>query len=192
MPQNLREKSDYATPAANVMSFAFMTRSAALCDKPDELLKSISEETAAVKRGKLSIYFTAGLETLRGKKLLETVLRRPWCFSTAVLTNVGDPTRRFGADLSALRARTGRGRRRVAAHDDVAAAAPVDASRLLGDELRGDTFARIEARLELVFGGRRARSAGALPGAVASHRRARLSGAHSAVRTIAAACPIVL
>jgi hypothetical protein len=97
MPQNLRSSSaDYATPAANIMSFAFVSRAAHLCDAPDELLESIREETEAVRRGKLSLYFLGGLATLQARGLQTRVLDSQMVFATAVLTNLGDPTHRFG------------------------------------------------------------------------------------------------
>ncbi len=100
MPQNLRSAADYTMPAANVMSFAFVTRAAHLCDAPEEMLESIREETEAVRRGRLSLYFLGGLGALQSNGLLKTVLNRPFCFATAVLTNLGDPTRRFGTSFA--------------------------------------------------------------------------------------------
>ena len=82
-------------PAANAMSFSFVTRGANACDDPAKLLASIREETDAVRRGKLSLYFLGSLDTLQSLGLLARVLRRDFCFATAVLTNLGDSTRRF-------------------------------------------------------------------------------------------------
>ena len=96
MPQNLRSNADYMMPAANVMSFAFVTRGAQWCDAPAELLDSIREETAAVRKGQLSLYFLGGLAALQANRLQNFVLNRRFCFATAILTNIGDPTRRFG------------------------------------------------------------------------------------------------
>jgi hypothetical protein len=100
MPQNLRSNSDYSMPAANVMSFAFVTRRAHQCDDPAALLESIREETAAVRKGHLSLYFLGGLETLQANRLLDLVLNRQLCFASAILTNVGNPIRRFGTSFA--------------------------------------------------------------------------------------------
>jgi hypothetical protein len=100
MPQNLRSNADYAMPAANVMSFAFVTRSAPWCDRPAALLESIREETAAVRKGQLSRYFLGGLAALQANRLLDFVLNRRLCFATTILTNIGDPTRRFGTTFA--------------------------------------------------------------------------------------------
>jgi hypothetical protein len=95
MPQNLRGPDDGRMPAANVMSFAFVTRRAKLCDSPQKLLHSIRVETEAVKRGLLSLYFIGGLFSLQSLGILPWLLKRRLCFATAVLSNLGYPTRRF-------------------------------------------------------------------------------------------------
>lgn len=97
MPQNLRERADRAMPAANLLGFAFVTRRADQCRAPRELLASISEETEAVRRGQLSRYFIGGLAAVQSAGLLRRVLDSSLCFSTVILTNLGDPTRRFVA-----------------------------------------------------------------------------------------------
>jgi hypothetical protein len=100
MPQNLRTNEDYSMPAANVMSFAFVTRRAHLCDAPGAMLESLREETDAVRRGRLSLYFLGGLESLQSNGLLKPVLNGSFCFASAILTNVGDPTRRLGTTFA--------------------------------------------------------------------------------------------
>jgi hypothetical protein len=102
MPQNLREREDRTLPAANVMSFAFVTRRADRCDDPDALLASIHEETTAVRKGKLSLYFLGSLGSLQSAGLLSWLLRRKLCFSTVVLTNLGESTRRFSTSCPRL------------------------------------------------------------------------------------------
>jgi hypothetical protein len=97
MPQNLRERDELAMPAAIAMSFAFVTRRADCCDDPIALLCSIREETEIIRRHKLSLFFLGGIASLQGAGLLNWLLRRRICFATAVLTNLGDPTRRFVA-----------------------------------------------------------------------------------------------
>ncbi len=97
MPQNLREREDETMPAAVAMSFAFITRRASMCDDPEKLLHSIRAETESIRRGKLSLYFLGGIAALQGSGMLSWILRRRACFATAVLTNLGNPTRRFVA-----------------------------------------------------------------------------------------------
>jgi hypothetical protein len=95
MPHSLRSREDAAMSAANAMSFAFLTRSARRCRRPAELLASIRAETARIRDEKLSLYFLGSIASLQSAGLLQWLLDRQLCFASAVLTNVGDPTRRF-------------------------------------------------------------------------------------------------
>jgi hypothetical protein len=97
MPQNLREEEDAGTPAANILSFAFLTRRASDCREPQRLLRSIQAETAAIKKYRLSLYFLAKLDRLVAANEMSEFLDRGHCFSTAVISNLGDPRRRFVA-----------------------------------------------------------------------------------------------
>jgi hypothetical protein len=97
MPQSLRGRDDAVMPAANAMSFAFITRRSDLCDAPHELLQSIHEETEAIRRNLQSIYFAKALAAFQSTWVLRWLLERRMCFATAVLTNLSDPTRRFVA-----------------------------------------------------------------------------------------------
>ena len=108
MPTNLRERDDWKMPAANVMSYALLTRSLAECrSSPDELLQSIHQETAAVKNWRLGEMFLQAIalgQSVPGMlPLLLSFFQR---FSTAVLSNLGDPTRRFTAKLPRRHGRT--------------------------------------------------------------------------------------
>jgi hypothetical protein len=47
----------------------------------------------------LSLYFFGALGTVQATGGFGWLMRRPVCFTTAVLTNLGDPTRRFVARL---------------------------------------------------------------------------------------------
>lgn len=95
MPQNLRERDDQATPAANMLGFAFITRRARRCEAPQTLLQSIHEETDAILRLQLSRYFLGSIASIRAASLLPFLLSRPLCFAGAVMTNIGNPQRRF-------------------------------------------------------------------------------------------------
>ena len=99
MPQNLREPEDAATPAANIMSFAFLTRRSDRCQDSRGLRKSVHTETEAIRRGRLSAYFLGSLATALAAGLLDRLLASRICFSTVVLSNFGVPTRRFVAEF---------------------------------------------------------------------------------------------
>jgi hypothetical protein len=91
VPTNLRRKKDYRMPAANVFSYAFLTRGARDCEHPARLLKSIHAEMAAIKREKRGVYYEAGLRLLcNWPGLLRRSLNRKRAFATAVFSNLGE------------------------------------------------------------------------------------------------------
>jgi hypothetical protein len=98
MPTDMRTADDYETPATNKVSCTFLTRRAAELDRPAELLRSIRRETVAIKnerRGSRFADMLAGGFAVKG--LAPALLRIPFCMATAILSNVGDPSRRFTA-----------------------------------------------------------------------------------------------
>ncbi len=97
MPQNLREPDDAAAPAANIMSFAFLTRRSDRCEDSRALLPSVRTETEAIRRGRLSAYFLGSLAMALSAGVLDKLLASRFCFSTVVLSNFGVPARRFVA-----------------------------------------------------------------------------------------------
>jgi hypothetical protein len=100
IPTNLRRAEDELMPAANVMSFTFVDRHTRDCQGSRELLESIRAETEAIKRGRLGLYFIAQLAILGAiPGGMPLVLGRRRCFATAVLSNVGDPTRAFSTQF---------------------------------------------------------------------------------------------
>lgn len=91
MPAALGGKEDASMPAANALSFAFLTRSARECDRPQELFDSVRRETDAIKRYRLGLYFLGGLAVgslVPG--LVPRMLRVNRSFATACLSNVGN------------------------------------------------------------------------------------------------------
>jgi hypothetical protein len=90
MPTNMRTKEDRFLPASSTLSFTFLTRAGSDCDRPDELLASVHEETSAIKHWQLGFVFVGGLEFAAGLPgLTSWVLGRPRCFATAVFSNMG-------------------------------------------------------------------------------------------------------
>jgi NRPS condensation-like uncharacterized protein len=90
MPMNLRDAADVRMPAANKMMMSFLRRTPFECSEPDELLRSVHDETTFIKR------------TRRGVRLLEVIrimiavtgkippkLLAKNSFATAVLSNLG-------------------------------------------------------------------------------------------------------
>ena len=96
MPTDLREKEEFLMPAANMTAYSFITRPDDACAMPKKLLRSIRDETLRIKyekRGKLFIDAVMASKHIPG--LLRFLLNRDRCLATLILSNVGDPTRRF-------------------------------------------------------------------------------------------------
>ncbi len=97
MPQNLRARSDDTMPAANKMSYAFLTRRARDLKDPKVLLEGIRLETKAIKEWSLGLYFIAGLSVVQMVPgLCRRLARGKRCFATTVLSNLGDFGRHLG------------------------------------------------------------------------------------------------
>lgn len=96
LPLSLRTPMDDDLPAANVLSFLFMTRRARDCDREDELLQFIHRETESVIQGEARLMFAHAVGLLlKAPGLLAGLLRVPACQATAILANVGDVRRQF-------------------------------------------------------------------------------------------------
>lgn len=96
IPMQLRESRDRRMPAANRMSFGFVTRTVQQCQDFTALQASIRGETQHMKSVRLGLDFLNGLGLLSTwPRIFDWVVRRPWCLATAVLTNVAEPARRF-------------------------------------------------------------------------------------------------
>lgn len=94
MPHDLRIAGDERLPAANVMSFGFITREVAESDGAD-ILPGVRDETQMVRQGRYALDFVQAMEEIDRTGRLETTVRKQRCLATAVLTNLSDPTRRF-------------------------------------------------------------------------------------------------
>jgi hypothetical protein len=99
MPQNLREPEDSATPTANIMSFAFLTRRANCCESAAALMPALHAEAEAIRRDRLSVFFLGSLAAALSAGVLDKLLASKICFSTVVLSNLGLPSRRFVAQF---------------------------------------------------------------------------------------------
>jgi hypothetical protein len=95
MPTNQRIGEDRSLSAANVLSYAMLDRTARESAVPAELLDSVRRETAAIARHNLSIRFMISLGVAgRWPRLLQYALKRRGSWATAVLSNLGDVSRR--------------------------------------------------------------------------------------------------
>ncbi|MCA9187427.1 MAG: hypothetical protein R3E01_01540 [Pirellulaceae bacterium] len=100
MPTDMRDKEEYGMPAANMTSYTFLTREQRECDRPTQLLQSIREETAKIKHHRVGVNFIDTISAAENSpRIMRWLLGRRRCLSSAVLTNNGDPSRRFTAKL---------------------------------------------------------------------------------------------
>jgi hypothetical protein len=90
IPTNMRRREDLRMPAANVFSYAFITRYARDCRDRERLLATIRDEMAAIKREKRGLYYEAAMRFFCfWPAFLRWSLARDWAFATAVFTNLG-------------------------------------------------------------------------------------------------------
>ncbi len=97
IPVNLRELEHDGMPAANVVSHAFFTKNRTACRDPEQLLAAVQAKLELIVRQKRGLWFLDGISVLRSVPPLKPLLEMGRCFSTAVLTNLGNPARRFTA-----------------------------------------------------------------------------------------------
>ena len=96
MPNDLRGKDDITMPAANMTAYTFITRSTDECDDQAALLKSLRDETLLIKRDQSGKRFVDAI--MLGQRvpgLVKWLIGRNRCLATVILSNVGDPSRRF-------------------------------------------------------------------------------------------------
>ena len=100
IPTSLRTPQHDQMSAANVMGCMFLTRRAADCDRPDQLLADIHRQTSAIVNDQQGRFLTTGLKyLLKVPGLLPWLLRWNSCFTTVILANVGEIRRQFTAQF---------------------------------------------------------------------------------------------
>jgi hypothetical protein len=97
MPTSLRERDDANTPATNLISYTLLNqRHATASGNPERLLEYVKGESDELRRMPRGTMFLDGIAIATAiPGVVRTCMRLPLCLSTAVLTNVGDPCRRF-------------------------------------------------------------------------------------------------
>lgn len=100
MPVDLRGTEDFQTPAANVIGYTFITRSDSQLANRTAVAQSIREETAGIKHNRSGERFVEMVAAGRKvPRLLRLLTGLPRTLATVILSNVGDPSRRFLARL---------------------------------------------------------------------------------------------
>jgi hypothetical protein len=98
MPTSLRTPDHDQMPAANVVSYMFLTRLAKACGRPLELLADIHRQTSAIVNERQGRFVATGLKYVtKFPRFLWCLLRFNRCFTSVILSNVGDIRRQFTA-----------------------------------------------------------------------------------------------
>jgi NRPS condensation-like uncharacterized protein len=100
IPVSLRTADHDHVPAANLVSYAFVTRTSAECDDPATLLQSIRKQTGEMLHQQEGLVFLKCVRFLRRiPGLLSLLLQTKSCFGSIVLAYVGDVRRLFSGRL---------------------------------------------------------------------------------------------
>lgn len=100
MPVNLRKEKHQSVPAANIMSYGFLTRDEKYCDSSDEFLRGIIRETREIKFGGSALMFLKAVGiSMRIPGSTRRMESQKRCYATVVLSNVGDVTSRLTGHL---------------------------------------------------------------------------------------------
>ena len=98
VPTSLRARADRATPATNILGYLMVTRHQRQCSDRAALLESVAAELDFALQWAMGALFPTAISQLdRVAGLLGFLTRRSKRFSTAVLSNLGEATRRFTA-----------------------------------------------------------------------------------------------
>lgn len=100
IPMSLRTRADLEMPSTNRLSYAFLTRVDRQMSNAKDLLETIRKETKLIRRYRLPIGMLNQLSVLKAIRVgVPAVFSPNRCLATAVLSNVGDPTRRFNVSF---------------------------------------------------------------------------------------------
>jgi hypothetical protein len=96
VPSDMRDGEDFECPACNMTAYTFVTRTAGELADEEKLLDMIRLDTLQIKNGNLQKAFMNGLTSAMATPFfLPMMLKRNVCLATCVLSNAGDPSRRF-------------------------------------------------------------------------------------------------
>lgn len=96
VPCDLRGREDERMPAANRYTYVFLNRRVGDCGRWADLLGCVQAELQERLQTRFGVNFLTNLKMLASRpRLMRWVLGRETCFSTAVLTNLSDPSRRL-------------------------------------------------------------------------------------------------
>lgn len=106
MPTDMRGPEEYDIPASNICSYTFLARKGSATVSWEELVRGINRDTVLIKHRRLGTRFVDTVAAVSAvPHLLPRLLRSRRPMATAVLSNTGDPSRRFLAKFPRHRRR---------------------------------------------------------------------------------------
>lgn len=100
MPSNLRQRGDDEMPAANMTTYNFISRRPGDCKDRFELVKSVRDDTNEIKNKNTGADFLEAIaKGFKYSWLIPFIVSKRTTLSSAVMSNVGDPTRRYTCRL---------------------------------------------------------------------------------------------
>ena len=99
VPSDMRSGDDFEMPACNMTAYTFLTHLAGELND-GQLVDKIRQDTLQIKHGNLQREFIDGLTSaMSNPGFFRFMLRRNFCLATCVLSNAGDPSKRFTCRL---------------------------------------------------------------------------------------------
>ncbi len=100
MPMDLRQSGDPNFSAVNVVTYAFVRRSRAGLKDPEQLQDSLREEMVHLMHQRHGGPFMNMIASMRvAPRWFKRFLASKRCLSTAIISNTGDPTKRFNVQF---------------------------------------------------------------------------------------------
>ena len=99
VPADMRDGNDFEIPACNMTACTFITRRRSQLASETKLLDSIRQDTLEIKQGHPQRAFVNAITTAMQGSMLPWIMNRHKCMATAVVSNAGDPSRRFTCKL---------------------------------------------------------------------------------------------
>ena len=95
VPADMRDGQDFEMPACNMTACTFITRNANEIADEKRLMDLVRQDTLKIKAGDLQKSFVNAITTAMEGSMLPKIMNKNKCLATCVLSNAGDPARRF-------------------------------------------------------------------------------------------------
>ena len=99
VPADMRDGHDFEMPACNMTACTFITRKRSEISDETQLLDLVRQDTLKIKNGEPQSSFMNAVTSAMSGKTLTWIMKRNKCLATCVVSNAGDPARRFTCKL---------------------------------------------------------------------------------------------